>query len=701
MLVNSFGKEKIFHAKRYFQILFFLFLILWNVSCNHYHQEVVAQKGLLDLQNQNFDANIFHLNGEWEFFWNKGKDELDDISGEFVQVPGTWNKIEIDGKKNPAHGFATYRLKILLPPELVNKAIALKLRHVLTSYRLYINDHFYTSVGTAAKDAEYSKAGYRQPVVVFFSQLQEVELVLEVANFSYSKAGLLDPFFIGTEKNINLEKYKRLAYDLFLLGVFSVMSAYYLGLYSLRRQNYSFLFFSLFSFMFMLRSLTRGEMFIDTLFFDFPFALQIRIEYLSYYLSIPFLYWFLHLLFEKQYKKITGYIITAIVGIFTAVVLFTSITFFTSLNIYFQAFTITMVFVILFYAFQAIRAQEKNSVLFLFALIFFAFTVVNDILYTNGIFKTFEMTSVGLFVLIFVQSFMLSERVNRSLVQIKELTAGLESTTKANSRFVPETILSFLDKQSILEVQLGDATQKRMAILSAEASNWAEISSRFSTEDNFVFINSYLNLIGPLVRKHNGFMEKYLGDGFMAIFPENSLDAVAAAVAIQEQIKKHVPQIGKDEQFSVKLAMGIHVDELILGTIGEEEHIDTTIISGAVSCSSLLKDLSKRYEAAIVVSAEVKSELPDEYVCRRLGKISSRVKETSTTIYEVLNSCSQEDLQSKLQTIEQFDEAINFYQKQDWQQAEKKFKEVLTKNPHDKTAQYFFNNLREDSIQHF
>lgn len=689
------------YAKKanYFHSMLLLLLLFHIVSCKG-NQQVLVEQGVLDLRNQNLEKEVFKMNGTWEFYWNKSMKELKTSSPNFIQVPNDWTDFLYEGKKLSAYGFASYRIKILLPKEFVKKAIALKLKHVHTSYRLYVDRKLITQVGVPTKDASLSQPAYKQPVVVFFPQHQEIEIIIEVANFSYSKAGLLEPFVIGAEKNINLEKYFALAYDLFLLGVFSVMFIYYIGLFSLKRKSYSFLFFALFCLMFVLRTLTRGEMFLNTLFHHFPFELQIRLEYFSYYLAVPPFYWFLHILFEKQYKRKIGYVITAIVGVFALIVLFSPIVIFTKLNIYFQIFTMVVSICILFCAVQAVWYKEKNSLLFLITLIFFALTVLNDILYSNGIIRTFEMSSIGLFALVFVQSFMVSVRVSNSLLQIQELIANLENITRTNSRFVPETILSFLDKQSIIEIQLGDTIEKRMTILSAEAVNWTEVSTQLSAEDNFVFINSHLNVIGPIVRKHNGFMEKYLGNGFIAIFSENSFDAVVAAIEIQKKIKKHNPEVAKGKQFSIDLAMGIHVDDLVVGTIGAEEHIDTTIISNAVSCSSHLKSLGKRYEASIVVSEEVQAKLPQEYTCRKLGKINAEVKEESTTAYQVLNSFSQEDLQNKLKTIKDFHLGIRFYQEKNWQQAEMQFEKVLQADPQDKTTQYFLNSLRENPIEH-
>ena len=104
---------------------------------------------------------------------------------------------------------------------------------------------------------------------------------------------------------------------------------------------------------------------------------------------------------------------------------------------------------------------------------------------------------------------------------------------------MPHDFLRFLGKGSIIEVKLGDQVQKEMTVLFSDIRSFTTLSEYMTPEENFKFLNSYLNRIGPEIRSHNGFIDKYIGDAIMALFPERPDDAVRAAVAMREKLREY------------------------------------------------------------------------------------------------------------------------------------------------------------------
>ncbi|MBF0111605.1 MAG: response regulator, partial [Desulfamplus sp.] len=84
--------------------------------------------------------------------------------------------------------------------------------------------------------------------------------------------------------------------------------------------------------------------------------------------------------------------------------------------------------------------------------------------------------------------------------QLKEALEHLLKLNKAYQRFVPHEFLKTLGKDSIIDVQLNDQVQKRMSILFSDIRQFSTLSESMTPEENFRFINSYLNQMGPLVR---------------------------------------------------------------------------------------------------------------------------------------------------------------------------------------------------------
>ena len=111
--------------------------------------------------------------------------------------------------------------------------------------------------------------------------------------------------------------------------------------------------------------------------------------------------------------------------------------------------------------------------------------------------------------------------------------------TKAYQRFVPEQLLRNLEKKSILDVKLGDQVQKEMSILFSDIRSFTTLSESMTPEENFRFVNSYLSRMGPLVREHHGYIDKYIGDAIMALFDRSPDDAVKTSVEMLATLREY------------------------------------------------------------------------------------------------------------------------------------------------------------------
>ncbi len=89
--------------------------------------------------------------------------------------------------------------------------------------------------------------------------------------------------------------------------------------------------------------------------------------------------------------------------------------------------------------------------------------------------------------------------------------------------------LQFLGRNSIEEIRLGDQVRSEMAILFADVRGFTSLSEQMSPKENFDFINLLLQCLGPAVRGASGFIERYIGDAIMALFPQGADDAIRGA----------------------------------------------------------------------------------------------------------------------------------------------------------------------------
>ncbi|MFZ5628013.1 MAG: adenylate/guanylate cyclase domain-containing protein [Spirochaetota bacterium] len=160
-----------------------------------------------------------------------------------------------------------------------------------------------------------------------------------------------------------------------------------------------------------------------------------------------------------------------------------------------------------------------------------------------------------------------------------------------------------------------------------------------SVEETFHLINSYLSRMGPVIRQQGGFIDKYIGDGIMALFPGNPRQALDAAVHMQKELRVYNRHRARSGYEPLKIGIGIHHGQAVLGTIGENRRIEVTVISDAVNLASRLEGLCKRYSAATIVSEEaLRLARPGKrFNTRYLDRVRVKGKQQPVGIFEVLD----------------------------------------------------------------
>ncbi len=217
----------------------------------------------------------------------------------------------------------------------------------------------------------------------------------------------------------------------------------------------------------------------------------------------------------------------------------------------------------------------------------------------------------------------------------KELCDELVVLNRSFARFVPEDFLRLLEKNSILDVKLGDHVQKNMTVLFADIRDFTTLSEKMTPEENFNFINSILNIMSPIIQKHHGFIDKFIGDAIMALFPEESDHAIQCALEMQESLVKY--NQGRMENDSLKIGIGINTGPLMLGTVGEEQRMSATVISDAVNVAARVESLTKNYNVSILITKDTYDEIknPAQYDLKVLDTILVKGKAQQITIYAV------------------------------------------------------------------
>jgi class 3 adenylate cyclase/HAMP domain-containing protein len=265
----------------------------------------------------------------------------------------------------------------------------------------------------------------------------------------------------------------------------------------------------------------------------------------------------------------------------------------------------------------------------------------------------------------------LGQHFNQMSRAINNHLREIQSITRAYRRFVPEPFLYYLQLPSITKAELGLQVQKNMTVLFADIRGFTALSEQLTPQQNFDFLNRYLSRIGPVIRQSNGFIDKYIGDAVMALFPERADNALEAALSILQEVNLLNEEWSAEGYSAIAIGIGIHTGPLMLGIIGEAARLQTTVIADSVNLASRLESLTKTLQANILISQETLKNLPDAQFLpiRHIGKVRVAGKKQAIGVCEVLVGLDATvKWQRELQDAD-LQRAIRYYQQGDFQQS--------------------------------
>jgi hemerythrin len=277
----------------------------------------------------------------------------------------------------------------------------------------------------------------------------------------------------------------------------------------------------------------------------------------------------------------------------------------------------------------------------------------------------------------------LSNAMCEMLDSIHHSELRLQNTNQAYARFLPNECLQLLNKKDIIEVKIGHNLETEISILFADIRSFTSLSENMSPKENFDFINNYLKMMGPIIRKHGGIIDKYIGDAIMALFSEPN-STVNAGIAMLNRLAEFNHVEGQD----IKIGIGINTGQLMFGVIGEEHRLQCTVISDAVNLASRLENATKIYGNPLIISQNTLEKLnnPNQYAIRFLDKIKVKGRFEKINIFEIFDSDEPQTKLDKQITLPKFERAVNLYQDYKFATVKQLMQECLQVNHQDKAA---------------
>lgn len=270
-----------------------------------------------------------------------------------------------------------------------------------------------------------------------------------------------------------------------------------------------------------------------------------------------------------------------------------------------------------------------------------------------------------------------------------------EQLTDAAGRFVPNQFLAFLGYESLVDVKSGDAVQKKMSILFSDIRNFTQMSERMTPEDNFKFINAYLSRMEPAITENRGFIDKYIGDAIMALFGGSADDALKAGISMLQRLAEYNLTRQRPGRPPIKIGIGINTGDLMLGIVGGQHRMDSTVISDAVNLGSRLEELSKRYGIPLLISEHtfLSLEDPNIYSFRVIDRVRVKGKSEMVSVFEVFDADPPLIYRKKVETKTLFEQALTLYYLEAFPESAECFEACLQENPSDQVAQIYLQRV--------
>jgi len=291
--------------------------------------------------------------------------------------------------------------------------------------------------------------------------------------------------------------------------------------------------------------------------------------------------------------------------------------------------------------------------------------------------------------LILILAISLFKLANAKIRQ-KQSAEYIKKQNTSFARFVPARFLRLLNKQDIIEIELGDQREQEMTVLVSNIYGFTTLSESMTAGETIDFINAHLKQVEPIIRDNHGFVSNYMGEKFIALF-SNPNEAINAANAMLKRLGEYNQVRYEQNHPPFLIHLGIDTGHLVLGTIGGTQRMESSVIGNTVNLAFSLESMNNIYGTTLLISEHTYRILkaPSQYAIRFIERIKPEGLSIPLSVYDVFHQEASDIDTPKLATIKQFEEAVSYYQFKQIDKAVDLFEQIVKKTPDDKAAKVY------------
>src|SRR5882672_10844152 len=233
----------------------------------------------------------------------------------------------------------------------------------------------------------------------------------------------------------------------------------------------------------------------------------------------------------------------------------------------------------------------------------------------------------------------LTESFNRMARSLREK----EMIKRAFTRYVAREVVEEVLKDPEHAMLTGE--RREVTVLFCDIRGFTSLSERLTPEQVVSLLNEFYTLMIETVFKHDGTLDKFLGDAVMAVFgaPIGYPDHAARAVKTALDMRTAIAALGARRramgQDPFEVGIGVSLGEVVAGTVGTEERMEYTVIGDSVNVASRLQDRAK--PGSILLTRRTYDAVRDVVDAKSLGAMKVKGKEEEVEVYEVRGLCAR------------------------------------------------------------
>ena len=591
--------------------------------------------------HEEFASKRITLNVPWEVYPGRfiAPDDINDETADDTVIPPcVWNSYFPNGS-----GCGTFRLQIDgLRPDIQYTMFLYDA--IGTSFNLYANGKLLITVGEPNEDWTEAKGDQSMQLVDMFCDSEGcLDLVLQVSNNFHRKGGIWGNIFFGERLVMQRSFIRDVNRRFIFLGMLFFVIFFHLIFYWTQPDDKVSFYLALFSLGIAMRIIVQGFSILKFYIPQVPYVVCLKMEYTALFLCPACYAMYVRNLYGADRfphkSDIYIFIVNAVLGV---LVWCGSAKFINRLVPILQVDFVISSAILIGVQFRLSFRNgwtDDGVIMSAATLIIFLFGAhdMATFSYIPVPFPTVMLLPYSALIFVAAQSYIAARNRKRSMERIRNMSDSLAETNEIYYKFVPKEFLTLLGKDNITDVQLDDRSTKCLTLLSADVRNFTVMSEKLSEDEVFEVLNKYLSAIGPIIRDYGGFIEKYLGDGIIVLFPKNGDRAVECAIAIQNAVARLNDEFNLHDGDTFRIGIGIHYGEVVLMTVGEEDRMTGLTISGAVNTVLRLESLTKKYKQQIIVSQTLADQhnLTDKYNMSVLDTIWLDDENRDEVIYAV------------------------------------------------------------------